>query len=319
MTWLIWRQHRAEALALVVLIAAIGAALVIVGQPMHDLFPNGASRCVPPTTDRACIVGLATLQQSYDFAAPMLALLNFVPLAIGAFLGAPLLARELELGTWQLAWTQAVPRMRWLAAKLVALAGLTVALGAAFTGAVAWFRQPLDLFGRFDITGFDLSGIVPMAYGLFAFAIAALAGALLRRSLPAYATAIVVFVTVRIAVATWLRPQFRAPITLTQEIPPGSRELRLAAKPLDWNLGEGFADASGKHFSELSSTIWEHKATDAGIDPATYLHEHGILRWITYHPADRLAGFQLIESTLYVGLAALLLALLVWRVKRRAL
>jgi hypothetical protein len=209
--------------------------------------------------------------------------------------------------------------MRWLTVKLVVLAGLTVAFCAAFSAGVTWFRQPLDPFGRFDITGFDLSGLVPMAYGLFAFAIAALAGALMRRSLPALATAIVVFVSVRIAVATWLRPQFRAPITVLEQIPPGARELHLAAEPRDWTLGEGFADASGKHLSELSSTIWEHKAQDfSAADPAAYLHGQGILRWMTYHPADRFWTFQLIEAAIFTGLAALLLGLLVWRVRRRS-
>ena len=70
----------------------------------------------------------------------MLSLLNLVPFAIGAFLGAPLFARELESGTWQLAWTQAVPRMRWLTVKLVALGGLTVALTVAFAALVTWYR-----------------------------------------------------------------------------------------------------------------------------------------------------------------------------------
>ena len=42
---------------------------------------------------------------------------------IGIFWGAPLVARELETGTFRLAWTQSVTRTRWLVVKLV-LVGL---------------------------------------------------------------------------------------------------------------------------------------------------------------------------------------------------
>ncbi len=317
MTWLVWRQHRAEALALVVLVAAVGALLLGVGLPMHDLFPHGIGRCGTTPVDNACRVAIAQLQQGYGFNTPMLILLNLVPLGIGAFLGAPLLARELESGTWQLAWTQAVPRMRWLTVKLAALAVLTVALAAAFSAILMWYREPLDLFGRFDITGFDVTGIVPAAYALFAFALAALAGAGLRRSLPALATAIVVFVAVRITVATWLRPSYRTPITLTEQIAPGSRELRLTRVPQDWTLGEGFTDKAGNQLGDLGTAIWEHKALEAGIDPATYLNGQGIHRWMTYHPAGRFWSFQLIEGAIFASLAVLLLGLLVWRLRRR--
>jgi len=36
-----------------------------------------------------------------------------VPGLIGIFWGAPLVARELETGTYRLAWTQSVTRKRW--------------------------------------------------------------------------------------------------------------------------------------------------------------------------------------------------------------
>ena len=52
-----------------------------------------------------------------------------VPALLGIFWGAPLVARELETGTYRLAWTQSVTRTRWLAVKvaLVGLASVAVA------------------------------------------------------------------------------------------------------------------------------------------------------------------------------------------------
>ena len=54
-----------------------------------------------------------------------------VPVLIGMFWGAPLIARELETGTFRLAWTQSVSRVRWLLVKLglVGLAAIVVAGG----------------------------------------------------------------------------------------------------------------------------------------------------------------------------------------------
>ena len=49
------------------------------------------------------------------------------------------------------------------------------------------------------------------------------------------------------------------------------------------------------------------------------MHNHGIQRWVNYHPASRFWNFQYIEAGIFVGLAAILLAVAIWRVKRRAL
>jgi hypothetical protein len=319
MIWVTWRQHRSEGLALGLVVATVGIALVVLGRPMHDLFPLGAAHCAAPPLDQACRTGLTRLQQDYSYAQPMLILLNLVPFAMGAFLGAPLLARELEAGTWQLAWTQTVPRMRWLAVKLTALGMLTVALAAAFSALTTWYRQPLDLLGRFEIDGFDVTGIAPLACALFAFALATAAGALLRRSLPALGAALVAFVAVRVTVGGWLRPHFRTPITLIEAIPANTREVKVGTdNPRDWILGEGVSDAAGHRLGGLGTSIAEHKAMDAGMDPTTYLHDNGYHRWVVYQPANRFWTFQLIETGILVGLTAILVALVVWRVKRRA-
>lgn len=319
MTWLTWRQHRGEALALGLLVAAIAIILLVLGLPMHDLFPMGPTHCAVPPLDHDCRVGITQLQQDYGYAKPVLILLNLVPFTIGGFLGAPLLARELEAGTWQLAWTQAVPRMRWLAVKLTALAALTVLLTAIFSALVSWYREPLNVFGRFEIDGFDVSGVVPLAYALFAFAVAAAAGALLRRSLPALAAALAAFVAVRVTVAAGLRPHYRAPVNLVEAIPAGSGSVKVGTGNLqDGILDEGLSDPAGKHLNSLAASILDHKARDAGLDPTTYLHDQGFHRWVSYHPADRFWTFQFVEAGIFVGLAAILLALVTWRVRRRA-
>ena len=165
MTWLIWRQHRTEVCVLGLLVGIFGIALLVLGTQAHDLFPGGPARCAGEAgTGEACAASFRRLDEEYGYVENLLAAFYLVPVVIGAFLGAPLLARELEDGTWQLAWTQAVPRMRWLAAKLAALAGVTVTLTALFTAVLTWFRQPFDAWeGRFQYDAFDLEGLVPVA------------------------------------------------------------------------------------------------------------------------------------------------------------
>ena len=48
----------------------------------------------------------------------LITLVLVVPALIGMFWGAPLIAHELETGTFRLAWTQSVSRRRWLLVKM---------------------------------------------------------------------------------------------------------------------------------------------------------------------------------------------------------
>jgi hypothetical protein len=184
---------------------------------------------------------------------------------------------------------------------------------------ISWYRQPLDLLGGFDITGFDLTGVAPMAYTLFAFALGVAAGAVLRRSLPAAAGAVVLFLAVRITVAGWIRPHFVAPVTRIQAFVPGSGDIPDGTpNARDMILDQGFVDAGGQRITGLAAVILEGKARAGGADPTTYLHDHGIARWVVYQPIERYWTFQLIETATFVGLALLLLALVFWRIRRPA-
>jgi hypothetical protein len=319
MTWMMWRQHRTEVLALAIFVGVVAMALFVLGRPMHALFPTGSAHCLTPPLDQACRSALVRLQQDYGYSTIVLILLNFAPHAIGGFLGAPLLARELEAGTWQLVWTQAVPRRRWLAFKVVVLGTVSVLLAAGLSGVIGWYRRPLDLLGGFDITGFDLTGIAPMAYTLFAFALGVTAGTVLRRSLPAAAGAFVVFLVVRFTVAGWIRPHFVTPVTRIEAFVPGSGDITDGTSNVrDMILDQGFIDAGGRHITGLGAVIVEGKAREGGGDPTIYLHDHGIQRWVVYQPIERYWTFQLIETVTFVGLAVLLLALVIWRIRRAA-
>ena len=74
--------------------------------------------------------------------------LQAVPALIGAFVGAPVLARELETGTFRYAWTQGFGRWRWTLAKLVLLAVVVTAAAGAFSVLFSWYYQPFFADGQ---------------------------------------------------------------------------------------------------------------------------------------------------------------------------
>jgi hypothetical protein len=312
---LIWRQHRTEVCVLGLLLALFGIVLLVLGTQAHDLFPGGPARCAGT---EACAASFRRLDEEYGYLENLLAVFYLVPVVIGAFLGAPLLARELEEGTWQLAWTQAVPRMRWLAAKLAALAGVTVVLTGLFTAVLTWFRQPFDAWeGRFQYDAFDVEGLVPVAYALFAFGVATAAGAILRRSLPAFGVAFGAFLAARMSVALLARPAYATPLTAMEPVPAAGPDSRAGHSVADWTVEQGYADATGRRLSATEYYELEDAANRAGTNVNQFLHARGIQRFEVYHPADRFWTFQLIEAALFVALAAVLIGVVVWRVRRR--
>ena len=134
----------------------------------------------------ACATLAAALGERYDAVYSIFGWMPLVaPALIGAFWGAPLLGREYERGTHRLAWTQAVPVWRWLAVKLSLLGGAVVAGGLLLSLMVSlWrpvFRAGIDSsFGNVGV--FNMVGVAPAAWWLYAFALGTLAGTVLRRT-----------------------------------------------------------------------------------------------------------------------------------------
>jgi ABC-type transport system involved in multi-copper enzyme maturation permease subunit len=118
-----------------------------------------------------------------------------LPAILGMFWGAPLVARELESGTFRLAWTQGRSRLRWLGAKLAVVGFTTLAVQGLLSLMMTWWWSPVGRANpnRFSPALFGTFGVAPIGYAAFALAMGIAAGIVFRRTLPAMAATLAVF------------------------------------------------------------------------------------------------------------------------------
>ena len=325
MAWVTWRQHRVLLAGVAVTFGAVAIYLFAMGLQIHDAYA-AVSACAPAGSDSCRQVGqnfFGTYQPGVGITQGILQLL---PALIGAFAGAPILARELETGTFRFAWTQGVGRTRWAIAKLVPLAIIVTIPGALVSMLFSWYYQPLiaagDTNGALFPTVFDLSGVALAGWTLIAFALGALAGVVIRRVLPAMFATLVVWAGLAILTGTYLRAHYLAPLVTTSLKEPHpawvlSLQWVFGGRPatLDMiNRALAPIDARAESFQVFSPG----PSTPANVDPSNYLTQHGYTLLTTYQPDNRFWTFQWIEGGWLLGLSILLLGTTVWLVRRRA-
>lgn len=316
MTWVTWRQHRGEALTALAVTVIFAGLIVLTGVQMHSAFTaQGVAGCLGTTAPPSCAGVAGSYQQQFSTYLSLYQWLNLVPLALGLFVGAPLVAREIERNTHLLAWTQGVTRTRWIVTKVLLLLGVSAVLGVAFTLLMGWWLQPIIAIDGSALrpSEFDLAGVVPVGYFAAAFAVGSAAGALIRRTLPAMAVAIVAFLALRFGTIDLLRPNFMAPVSTTTPL-SGAPTVGRG----DWVLHDSLADAGGHAFNgrfaieQLCSGV---NSTKQALNSC--LQGHGVVGTVSFQPASRYWTFQGIELAEFALIAVLLLLLTVWWVRRR--
>ena len=209
MTWLTWRQFRSQMWVAICAIVAIGVTLVVGAAMVADLYASsGAAAC-----QTACQTAISTFlgQATSGFTGVVyqtgILAVYVLPALVGAFWGAPLVARELEAGTHRLAWNQSVTRTRWLATKLATVGGAGMLTTGLLSLGVTWYSHWIDQGTSEQIQPhlFGARGVVPVAYGAFAFALGVTAGILIRRTVPAMAATLAVYVAAVAAMPLWIR------------------------------------------------------------------------------------------------------------------
>ena len=336
MIWLTWRQFRAQATTVYAAVAAFAVVLAITGPRLLHLsraYPNALFDQLTRTDRNLYNAGLVVLAVA--------------PAVIGAFWGAPMVARELEAGTHRLAWNQTVTRTRWLATKLGVTALATAAAVGVLTLAVTWWAGPLDgttgknhgeLPARLTPVAFAMRGVAPVAYAVFALVLGVAVGLLLRRTLPAMAVTLAVFTLVQVAVPLWVRPHLLPPARQTVTIADNLTSIEMSGPggPMrlavttgnrgDWVLSNKTVDASGHEITALPSWFGDclPPPTSAGPGKApdirgclVRLGDLGYRQLVVYQPASRFWPLQWAETALFLALSGLLTWFCFWWTRRR--
>lgn len=298
MTWVTFRQHRWPLLLGALLVVVVAAALLATGDTIREQAGSTAYRSakeLPAFGGMRILVGLVVL---------------VLPAAGGVFVGAPLLAQELEQRTHDLAWTQSITRRRWLLVKLGLLAVAVVAVAGTVAAVVTWWERPLVDHGLSGPWGWFDHGLTLPAYALFAFALGVAVGTLTGRTVVAMAVTLAVYASARYAVTAWWRPRYRAPV---ETVTPLGRPLVANGADGRWVIDAFLVDGQGHRLTDEQAAELPQLHDQVGGAPGAGLFSQHVLA----HPADRLIQFELIEAGIFVALAALLIGLAVWWIQHR--
>lgn len=341
MTWLTWRQFRPQWLS------ALGAALVLtaITLTLGVLVRHAYDTLIAGCAQNPGCSGGGELTFTHNYLVPIRLLgllLEATPALIGLFWGAPLVARELETGSFRLIWTQSIGRKRWLAVKLGVLAVIAAVATGLFSLLLTWAARPMD-----DVTGdrfaklvFPVRDVVPVGYAVFTFALGCTFGLLVRRTVPAMALTLVVFTAVQLVMPLAVRSHL---------LPPKHEQVAVTASSL--------ADVQGMYMSDTKAVIEDYAIPGAWVPtsahtlltssgkpadpsavqdcmtqgdaaaiadggrpgPATAgaclsrLHLHFD---ISYQPGSRYWPLQFLETAIFLALALVLAGICFWRIPR---
>ena len=311
-----WLQFRAQAVTAAAALAAVVVVLAITSPHRQANF--GVSHWL-------YMAGIVVLY--------------LTPAIIGIFWGAPLISRELETGTFRLAWTQSISRTRWVAVKLGLTALAAMATAGLLSLVVTWWSSPMDQ--RNPLGGYRLSAVlfgardlVPVGSTAFAFALGVTIGLLTRRAIPAIAISLAIFAAVLVAVPLWVRPHLIPPvrtvsslnlsnISVGSSFPENSLGVSTTVNiPGAWVYSNQVTTPSGSTSLGLAPQACISGPANSPTAGPTSVCQAAIGRLhlrqvVVYQPGSRYWAFQWLETAIYLLLALLLAGFCTWWIDRR--
>jgi hypothetical protein len=316
--WVGWRQQRTEALLTAAALAVVAAVAIPVGIHMASVYTHeGLSACTGQVKQASvCGLDVPSFLARFNVLNIVFTFATLLPPLAALLFAAPFVL-DLDNGTYRLFWTQSITRRRWIVTKLgLAVAGVVVA-GVLLSVLASWALGPIARFnGRMGGNTYDVEGLAPTAYALFALGVAVALGAIWRRTVPSLLGAFGVYVVARAVMDGWLRNHLVHAVTTTWRLgrsagPDLDRALVLTQFPSDKS---GHADAGVNHLCvQQSSGAGVHVRV---VGPCAPVHLHGYVT-ATYIPAGRFWELQAVEFALIAGIGVLLVALAAWWTHRR--
>jgi len=335
MIWLVWRRYRVLFALTAGVLAGIGIWMLMLG---HALDAAKSSHACTSSTFR-CPIYVGAFSLSNQAEAINLLLLA-VPCVLGIVFGAPLVAGELERNTNRLVWTQGISRTKWLMVKWLSVVLSLVVLVAVLTLITQWWtghnyeRVLLNLglnlgigLGRLQPPYFPVTGLALGAYTVFAFAVGAALGAIIRKTSWAIVGTVVIYTTISVLMVLLVRPSLAPQLFVENPAVTASGQSEgshavLTHIPYDsWDLGFGYRYAPGASGEApgTSANAAAQRCQDQNYNYSPYLaclSAHRVQMGTFYQAGNHYWELQWRESALLVGTGVILFGLTVWSVRR---
>ncbi len=306
MAWLVWRQHRTAFLACLALAAAACVNMLWERASTMDYLAGGRAG-MPDGDFRMAFQGTPYASAFQDGAWVM----SMLPVVVGVFLGAPLIAGDLERGTLKLVTTQSMTRRRWLGTKTGMAVLVTLVCSVALSAVFTWWWDGVHAVTFGDWTGssdFDTTGPMPVAWSLLYLAVGIAFGVFVRRVLPAMVLTLGLFFAMGMVVWDRIRLLPFTPRVITNPVEQGQPPVPEGGARFDnWTVdAHGGLHGFGACFNERT--------------PAACRANKGIVaERLEYFGHDQMGAMQWTWAAILLAAALAVAGLTLWWVRRRPL
>jgi len=332
MTRVTWLQHRSLILGVLGLFGALAVYVVFNSDAVHAIYAQYVlHKCSAPVASniRTCIGITPRIQAFSDTLTLVNIAVQVVPVVVGMFIGAPLIAREFESGTYRFTWTQGMPRTLWLTLK-IALLAFAVIVPACLLGLLAGgYNNPFNAIGlanRWQIAQFDMTGLTLPAWTLLGLALGTFVGALVKRTVSAMAVTGAVIGGCIVAVFWKLDYLLLSIGVRVTTISPeglnygalnmgaetsgtgfGRYGANISTQPVgSWLVNGWYTGPNGGRLSSHATHQLIIRALENSKRQIVWLAQHHYAYWVSYQPANRYWIFQSVEVAVLVGLSVVL-------------
>jgi hypothetical protein len=310
-------MERSLYLVSLAVLVVVAVALVLAGAHQDAAWTAFSNlHCSQPGSSSGCWSAAESYYSASRFSSTGVVVGFLVPGLLGLVFGAPIVAREIDQSTNRLAWTQSITRTRWLVSKLSVGALATAVLVAALAPVFQWWTGTVQRGDRIIPPNFDVSGLVPIAYALFAFMLGALLGTLVQRTGWAFALGLPLFAAFRYLERTYVRSVLVPPVdTSAVQIAPSN----------NWVLNQGYiplgqsSPGRGITWQSESASMLNCTNPTGGKVVQSEQHCESLLKLhyvVQMQPGSHYWALQLVEAGVFVAGACVLLVLSVVAVRR---
>lgn len=304
-----WISHRGALIALAAATVVLAVLIAVPATWANATDPKAALACVGHPVGAPCAASYAALARAHTWADLLGFALLLLPVAAGVFVGAPLVAREVESGSHRFFWTQGAGRQRFELRRLVLLVAAAAACACLLGLLMGWLVHPLEAAGltsQWDARFFNSTVVALPAWTVFGLALGACVGALVRRAVPAMAVTAVAAGGLTVYAWEPATGSFGSLTTRILRIDPvavrvsgsvlglgGPGTGSVIAPPRSWVVRAWVTSPRGRRYG--TETFWTSALARHIVrvgTPVRWLASHHFSNWYSYQPGERLWNFE---------------------------